>query len=79
MIIRISISFYFLLSTLGLLAQTLKSTQSQPSKLETIAWLNNKMAVKPSSPINEDGTVSKTKEWISPDGKKYYHDLIFLK
>ncbi len=75
----IRIIIYILLSVLSSFAQTSKSKQSQPSKAETIAWLNNKMMVKPSSPINEDGTVAKTKEWISPDGKKYYHDFTIYK
>ncbi len=37
------------------------------------------MADKPSSPINENGTVNRVKESISSDGKTYYQDFIIYK
>jgi hypothetical protein len=68
----------FLCFSLNSFAQK-KTKESHPSKLQVVEWLNGKMADKPPSGINDDGTVSRNQEKISLDGKTYSADHIIYK
>jgi hypothetical protein len=78
----IAIAICSLVLALPSLAQSNKSkpaTNAKPTRTETVQWLNSKMADKPSSPINDNGTVNRVIESISPDGRIYNQDLIIYK